>query len=93
MITFNIVKEQHGWAIRMGERMRMPLWSKDTAVREANCLADAIRCHGQCTQVMVEGAEPNEPARRITGPDRVRLAATLRRPRGRRSGVASVPFC
>jgi len=83
MITFNVVKEQHGWAIRMGERMTMPFWSRETAVREANCLADAIRCHGQCTQVMVEGAEPNEPARRITVPDRVRLAATLRRPRGR----------
>jgi len=67
MITFYVVKEQHGWAIRMGERMTMPFWSRDTAVREANCLADAIRCHGECTEVMVEGAEPNKPARGITG--------------------------
>ena len=67
MITFKVVKEQHGWAIRMGERMTMPFWSKDLAVREANCLADAIRCHGECTEVMVEGAEPNERARGITG--------------------------
>jgi hypothetical protein len=67
MITFNVVKEQHGWAIRMGERMTMPFWSRDLAVREANCLADAIRCHGECTEVIVEGAEPNEPARGISG--------------------------
>lgn len=89
MITFYVVKEQHGWAIRMGERMTMPFWSRDMAVREANCLADAIRCHGECTEVMVEGAEPNERARGITGsnslgrPDRTRLVATLRGPQGR----------
>ena len=86
MITFKVVKEQHGWAIRMGERMTMPFWSRDLAVREANRLADAIRCHGECTEVMVEGAEPNERASGITGsnsrarPDRTRLVATLRGP-------------
>jgi hypothetical protein len=67
MITFNVVKEQHGWAIRMGERMTMPFWSRDLAVREANCLADAIRCHGECTEVIIEGAEPNEPVRGVNG--------------------------
>jgi hypothetical protein len=69
MITFKVVKEQHGWAIRMGEHMTMPFWSRDLAVREANSLADAIRCHGECTEVMVEGAEPSELARGITGPN------------------------
>jgi hypothetical protein len=67
MITFTVVKEQHGWAIRMGERMVMPFRSRDLAVREATCLADAIRCHGECTEVIVESAEPNEPARGIKG--------------------------
>lgn len=67
MITFNVVKEQHGWAIRMGERMVMPFRSRDLAVREATCLADAIRCHGECTEVIVESAEPNEPARGVKG--------------------------
>jgi len=63
MITFNVVKERHGWAIRMGERMTMPFRSRDLAVREASRLADAIRCHGECTEVFVEGAEPNELAK------------------------------
>jgi hypothetical protein len=67
MITFNVVKERHGWAIRMGERMIMPFRSRDLAVREANCLADAIRCHGESTEVIVEGAEPNDPARGSKG--------------------------
>jgi hypothetical protein len=53
MITFNVVKEQHGWAIRMDKRMMTPFWSRDLAIREANCLARAIRCHGECAEVIV----------------------------------------
>ena len=67
MITFKVVKEQHGWAIRMDERMMTPFWSKDLAIREANCLADAIRCHGECAEVIVEGAGPSEPLKKIKG--------------------------
>jgi hypothetical protein len=61
MITFSVVKEPHGWAIRMGDRMTTPYWSRDFAVREANCLADAIRRHGEPTEVIVQ-ASPG-PAR------------------------------
>lgn len=55
MITFNVVKETHGWAVRLGEQMSTPFWSRDMAVREANRLAEAIGCHGECTEVIVEG--------------------------------------
>lgn len=61
MITFCVVKEQYGWAIRMDKRMMTPFWSRDMAIREANCLARAIRCHGECAEVIVEGAVPSEP--------------------------------
>ena len=44
MITFKVVKEQHGWAIRMGEGTMTPFWSRDLAARRANSLAAAIRC-------------------------------------------------
>lgn len=54
MITFNVVKEQHGWAIRIGKRMTTPFRSRDVAVKEANCLADAIRCHGERAEVVVK---------------------------------------
>ena len=61
MITFNVVKEQHGWAVRMGDCMMTPFRSKDLAIQEANCLADAIREHGVRTEVIVEDAEPRKP--------------------------------
>ena len=67
MITFNVVKEEHGWAIRMGKRMTTPFWSRERAIREANFLADAIRCHGECAEVVVEGADPNEPLKKMEG--------------------------
>jgi hypothetical protein len=75
MITFNVVKEQHGWAIRMDKRMITPFWSRDLAIREANCLADAIRCHGECAEVIVEGGDPNEPLKKIQGSSLSRLDA------------------
>ena len=61
MITFNVVREKHGWAIRLGEGMATPFWSRALAVREANCLANAIACHGEHTEVVVESTNPKEP--------------------------------
>lgn len=63
MITFNVVKEKHGWAIRLGEGITTPFWSRDLAIREANCLADAIGCHGERTEVVVEATNPKDPPR------------------------------
>ena len=54
MITFSVVKERHGWAVRMGQRMTTPFWSRSLAIREANNLARAIRCHGECVEVIVD---------------------------------------
>ena len=67
MITFNVVKEKHGWAIRLGEGMTTPFWSRDLAVREAKCLADAIGCHGEHTEVVVESTDSNERLKWGTG--------------------------
>jgi hypothetical protein len=85
MITFNVVKEEHGWAIRMGERMTTPFWSRELAIREANCLADAIRGHGECAEVFVEGTDPDEPLKKIKGSNSSRPDALLRG-RGRWAG-------
>lgn len=60
MIIFSVVRETHGWSVRMGERMTTPFWSRDLAIQEAHCLADAIRCHGERAKVVVEGPAPNE---------------------------------
>ena len=78
MVTFNVVKEQHGWTIRIGERMTTPYWSKDLAIQEADCLADAIRCHGECAEVTIDGADPNEQPKMIKGSSSSRRDAVLR---------------
>jgi hypothetical protein len=77
MITFNVVKEDCGWAIRIGERMLTPFRSRDAAVREARCLADAIRNHGECAEVIVEGADPKDPPSRGNGSSATRWGALV----------------
>lgn len=57
MITFNVVQEPYGWAIRMGERMTTPFWSRDQAIREARCLARDICRHGALAEVIVTGVD------------------------------------
>ncbi len=63
MITFNVVRERHGWAVRSGACMMTPFWSRDLAIREANSLAEALRRHGQQTEVVIETAEASVPDR------------------------------
>lgn len=65
MITFKVVKETHGWAIRLGEQMSTPYWSRDSAVREAGRLAATIGCHGEHTEVIVEGIEHKSLSQQI----------------------------
>jgi hypothetical protein len=83
MIVFNVVKEPHGWAVRMGERMTTPFWSRDLAIQEANCLAESIRCHGECAEVVVEDGEAGEALGRTHQPSALRGGA---RPRQRWTG-------
>lgn len=78
MLTFNVVKEQHGWAVRMGERMTTPFWSRDLAIHEANRLADAIRGHGEYAEVIVEGADPSAAPKMAKGLSSSRLEALMR---------------
>ncbi len=54
MLTFNVVKEPYGWAIRMGDRMSTPYRSRLSAIRDAHGLADAIRRQGGSIEVVVE---------------------------------------
>jgi len=55
MITYAVVQEPHGWAIRVGGHMTSPFRSRESAVRKANQLATALRRHGQTASVMIEG--------------------------------------
>lgn len=82
MITFSVVKEQHGWAVRMGECMTTPFWSRTLAIREANCLADSIRRHGQIAHVVVEGARLEDALRPPERPRSFRPDLIARNRRG-----------
>jgi hypothetical protein len=57
MITFKVVKEQHGWTVRTGEQMSTPFWSRVLAIREADRMAARIRRHGARTEVLIEDVE------------------------------------
>jgi hypothetical protein len=78
MITFAVVKEEHGWAVHMGERMTSPFRSRDVAIREATLLAEAIGGHGERTEVIVEGVGPGERLKRIGASSPCRFEALLR---------------
>ena len=62
MITFNVVRETHGWAIKVDGGMKVPFWSRDLAIIEAECLAASINRHGECTQVIVAEDDRTERA-------------------------------
>ena len=58
--TFKVVKEPFGWAVRVGQGMSAPYWSRELAVCEAERLCDALRRHGEAAEVMIEANELGE---------------------------------
>lgn len=54
MITFRVVKEQYGWAVRMNDCVTTPFRSRELAIREADCLARELRAHGQRAVIEVD---------------------------------------
>ena len=45
IISFRVVKEPYGWAVRMGQGMMTPFHSRSMALRHANSFAEALRRH------------------------------------------------
>jgi hypothetical protein len=54
MQTFKVVKERHGWAVRLGDAMSTPFWSEAMAICEAHRLCESLRRHGVAAEVTVE---------------------------------------
>lgn len=72
MHTFKVVREEYGWAVRLGPAMTTPFWSQAAALREANALCEGLRSHGVAAEVVVEAgweAEPSAASRRGTPRD------------------------
>jgi hypothetical protein len=61
-ISFRVVKEPYGWAVRMGQGMMMtPFRSRILALRHANGVAEALRQRGEPAEVVFEEVYPGEP--------------------------------
>jgi hypothetical protein len=75
MIVFSVIKEPFGWAVCAGDCMTTTFRTRDCAVREAHCLANAIRSHGQDTEVVVLDEDEDEAVA-----TRVRSAEPMARP-------------
>ena len=74
MQTFRVVKEQNGWAVRLGRGMSTTFRTQALAIREALQLCASLRGHGVAAEVVIEeeggGPEPDESAARpISRPD------------------------
>ncbi len=52
-ITFEVVKETYGWAIRRDRQMMSPVWCKALAVDQAQRMVDALRRHGERAEMKV----------------------------------------
>jgi hypothetical protein len=57
MITFEVVKEPYGWAIRRDHRMMTPVWCKALAVEQATRMVEALRRYGEPAELRIEDAE------------------------------------
>lgn len=62
MITFRVARELHGWSVQT-PHMTTPFRTRDVAIKEANALAQALRAHGQYTDVIIDQDAPVRPER------------------------------
>lgn len=56
MITFEVVKEPYGWAVRRDDCMMMPAWCRSMAMEEAQRMVNTLRSHGQPAQLLAQEA-------------------------------------
>ncbi|MDP1736512.1 MAG: hypothetical protein Q8L23_03625 [Caulobacter sp.] len=61
MISFRVVKEPYGWAVRVGQGMMTPFRSRVTAINHANGFAETLRRHGETAEVVLEEIWPMQP--------------------------------
>lgn len=53
-ISFRVVKEPYGWAVRLGEGMMTPFRSQMHAIEHAYGIAEALRRRGERAEVVIE---------------------------------------
>lgn len=66
-VSFRVVKEPYGWAVRMGHGMMTPFRSRASALEHAKGCAANVRRDGHPADVVIEGSwAPQEPIRSRT---------------------------
>lgn len=53
-ISFRVVKEPYGWAVRLGDGMMTPFRSQTLALQHARDIAEALRRRGELAEVIIE---------------------------------------
>lgn len=53
-ISFRVVKEPYGWAVRLGDGMMTPFRSQNLALQHAKDIAEALRRRGELAEVVIE---------------------------------------
>ena len=72
IISFRVVKEPYGWAVRMRQGMMTPFHSRSMALRHANSFAEALRRHGEPAEVILEEVRSIDPPSQPSGRSRFR---------------------
>jgi hypothetical protein len=51
---FKVVKEHSGWAVKLGEALIAPCRSQQTAIAEAQRMAEALRRNGEAVAIAID---------------------------------------
>lgn len=62
LISFRVVKEPYGWAVRTHEGLMTPFQSRRSAIEHASAFVDALRRQGHRAEIVVEELAPIQPA-------------------------------
>jgi hypothetical protein len=62
-VSFRVVKEPYGWAVRMGRGMMTPFRSRALAIEHANGCAANLLDHGLPAMVVLEEGPCTAPVR------------------------------
>lgn len=61
IISFRIVREPYGWAVRMGDGVMTPFESRQLALQHAQGFADVLRGCGERVEVVCDEEAASRP--------------------------------
>ena len=52
--TLRVVRDPFGWTVCLGAGMTSPFRTRAGAIREAECLCQQLRAHGEAAEIVIE---------------------------------------